>query len=427
MRNDPLSHGLWEKTAPPAPATRPLEGAARSDVAIVGGGYTGLSAALHLAEAGISATLLEAEDVGFGGSGRNVGLVNAGMWVMPDDLPAILGAKHGERLLTLLGDAPSVVFDLAERHGIDCEAVRAGTLHCAVGQAGVRQLEERTRQWAARGAPVRLLDAEETAARIGSRAYAAALLDARAGTIQPLAYARGLASAAIRAGASLHTASRVVRAEADGAGWRLHTDKGSLTAATVIVATNAYTKTPWAELREELVHLPYFNFATPPLSAALRAKILPGLQGAWDTKQILTSFRWDRTGRLVFGSVGALNGTGLAVHRAWAQRAIGRIFPELKGTGFEAGWYGQIGMTNDHLPRFHRLADNVIGFSGYNGRGIGPGTVFGQTLAKFVTGGIAEADLPLPVTEVAAQSFRSAREGFYRFGAEAAHLARTLV
>ncbi|EKF20371.1 NAD(P)/FAD-dependent oxidoreductase [Nitratireductor pacificus] len=427
MKNDPLSHGLWETTAPPAPATRPLEGAVRSDVAIVGGGYTGLSAALHLAEAGVSVAVLEAEDVGFGGSGRNVGLVNAGMWVMPDDLPAILGAEHGERLLTLLGDAPRVVFDLAERHEIDCEAVRNGTLHCAVGQSGVRQLEQRARQWAARGAPVRLLDAGEAATRIGSDAYAAALLDERAGTIQPLAYARGLASAAIRAGAAVHTGSRVTRAEADGTGWRLHTERGTLSADTVIVATNAYTRTPWAPVREELVHLPYFNFATPPLAPDLRARILPGLEGAWDTKQILTSFRWDRAGRLVFGSVGALSGTGLAIHRAWAERAMARVFPQLSGTGFEAGWYGQIGMTNDHLPRFHRLARNVVGFSGYNGRGIGPGTVFGKTLAAFVTGTLAEADLPLPVTETVPQSFRSAREGLYRFGAEAAHLSRILV
>lgn len=426
MRNDPLSHGLWEKTAPPAPQTETLSGEARAQVAIVGGGYTGLSAALFLAEAGTDVVLLEVEEIGFGGSGRNVGLVNAGMWVMPDDLPGILGETYGERLLDLLGDAPRVVFDLATQHGMDCEAMPVGTLHCAVGESGLVQLGERARQWQARGAPVRLLDREETRAKVGSQTFSGALLDERAGTIQPLAYARGLAHAAQNAGARLHTGSRVTKAERSGSDWRLETSTGALTARHVIVATNAYTNSPWPQIRQEIVHLPYFNFATPPLPQAVRDTILPGRQGAWDTKQILTSFRWDREGRLVFGSVGALKGTGQAIHRAWAARAIARLFPELKGTRFENCWYGHIGMTADHLPKFHRLGDNVIGFSGYNGRGIGPGTVFGKSLADLILGRISTDELPLPVSDVTTQSFRGVREGVYRYGAEAVHLLRTV-
>ncbi len=426
MKNDPLSHGLWEKTAPPAPDTIPLASEVRAAVAIIGGGFTGLSAALHLAEAGIDAVVIEAEEIGFGGSGRNVGLVNAGMWVMPDDLPAILGADYGERLLKLLGDAPQAVFDLVKRHDMNCEAVHRGTLHCAVGASGLKQLEERARQWAGRGAPVRLLDAAETARRVGTGAYSGALLDERAGTIQPLAYVRGLADAAIRAGARVFAGSRVERAERNGTGWRILTRDGAVTADKVIVATNAYTTSPWPEVRAELVHLPYFNFATPPLPASARERILPGLEGAWDTKQILTSYRWDKAGRLVFGSVGALKGTGQAIHRKWAERAMARLFPDLKGVGFESAWYGQIGMTADHLPRFHRLSENVVGFSGYNGRGIGPGTVFGRTLAELVSGARTDAELPLPVTSPNARAFRPIYEGVYRYGSEAAHLAGML-
>ena len=146
MNQDPLSHGLWEASAPPAPEAPALQGHATVDVAIVGAGYTGLSAALHLAEGGATVRVLEALDIGFGGSGRNVGLVNAGMWVMPAVLPAALGPFYGERLLERLGQGPSVVFDLIERHGIACEAERAGTLHCAVGAGGLREITERARQ-----------------------------------------------------------------------------------------------------------------------------------------------------------------------------------------------------------------------------------------------------------------------------------------
>ena len=141
MLDNARSHGLWELTAPPAPETAGLLGSIEVDTAIVGGGYTGLSAALHLAEAGANVALLEAVEIGFGGAGRNVGLVNAGMWVMPDVLPDLLGGDYGERLLGLLGDAPKLVFDLIERHRIECEVERAGTLHCAVGPKGLKELE----------------------------------------------------------------------------------------------------------------------------------------------------------------------------------------------------------------------------------------------------------------------------------------------
>ena len=207
-------------TAPEAPATTPLSDDVRADVAIVGGGYTGLSTALHLAKRGIKAVVLEAGPVGFGGAGRNVGLVNAGMWVMPDELPNVLGAVHGDRLLTLLGDAPAAVFEIVRTYNIACELRTEGTLHCAVGATGLEELKAREAQWQARRAPVRVLDSQETARRVGSNAYSGALLDLRAGTIQPLAYVRGLADAALKEGAAIHTQSPVSGVEAAPAGWR---------------------------------------------------------------------------------------------------------------------------------------------------------------------------------------------------------------
>lgn len=427
MHNDPRSHGLWELTAPPAPPTQALSGPAEADVVIVGGGFTGFSAALHLAERGAKVVLLEGKEIGFGGSGRNVGLVNAGMWTMPDDLPGVLGQLYGDRLLDLLGNAPKLVFELVQKHAIECEINPVGTLHCAIGKSGLEELQARAEQWSRRGAPVTLLDAAETARRVGTDAYAGALLDRRAGTIQPLAYVRGLARAAIAAGARVYSSSPVTGAERSGKRWTVKTDRASVAADWVIVATNAYTVAPWAEVRAELVHLPYFNFATKPLSPELQQKILPGREGAWDTAEILSSYRYDKLGRLVFGSVGALRGTGIAIHKAWARRSLKKLFPEIGEVEFEAEWYGKIGMTADNLPRFHRLAENVIGFSGYNGRGIAPGTVFGKVLARHIAGEIVEGDLPLPVTEPIAQSFRAMREGYYEVGAQLAHLVQARV
>lgn len=422
MRNDPLSHGLWELTAPPAPPTSPLKGEVRADVAIIGCGYTGLSTALHLAEAGAKVVALEAVEIGFGGAGRNVGLVNAGLWLAPDEIVRRLGAGYGERLIALLGNGPSEVEALVRKHAIECEFVRNGTLHCATGPSGLAKIEERRAQWGARGAKVERLSREETARRIGVDIYAGSLLDLRAGTIQPLAYARGLAAAALGAGALIHAQSPARSAKRTGAVWRLKSDGGTVTADWVVVATDVYADGgPWTEGSHEQIRVPYFNFATRPLAPELRASILPGGEGCWDTQLIMNSFRFDHAGRLLFGSIGALRLAGLEVHGAWAKRALKKTFPQLGRVEFEAQWYGMMGMTSNALPRFHRFGPNVVSFCGYNGRGIGTGTVFGRLLADHVLGTLSEKDLPLPVTEPAAAALPAVREAYYEAGAQVAH------
>ncbi|MFA4912986.1 MAG: FAD-binding oxidoreductase [Burkholderiaceae bacterium] len=424
MNDDRRTHGLWEASAPPAPVTHSLNAHLTADVVIVGAGFTGLSAALHLAQGGADVVVLEAQAIGFGGSGRNVGLINAGMWVPPAELPQALGNLYGQRLLQALGNGPDLVFELIEQHGIQCEAVRAGTLHCAVGARGLADITERARQWQALGAPVHVLDAAATQQKTGTDAYAGSLLDLRAGTLQPLAYARGLSHAALHAGARIFTGSPVAAVQDHGTHWQLATAAhGSVSAKWVIVATNAYTSAQgvWSAIRSELVGLPYFNMATVPLSAAMRSRILPERQGAWDTRQVLSSMRMDRAGRLVFGSVGALAGPGQAIHTDWGRRALARLYPELKGVAFEHEWYGTIGMTGNSLPRFHTLARQTVSFSGYNGRGIAPGTVLGRELARLVSGQIRTQELPLPESPVEPVVCRWAREAWYEVGAQIVH------
>jgi glycine/D-amino acid oxidase-like deaminating enzyme len=416
------SHGLWEASAPPAPAAPVLSSEAHADVVIVGAGYTGCSAALHLALGGARPIVLEAAEIGFGGSGRNVGLVNAGLWIMPDDVPAAIGEERGERLLKQLGDAPDLVFDLIARHGIACEAVRAGTLHCAADYVGARDLAERARQWRRRGVTVELIEGADAARSTGSAAFATVLHDPRAGTVQPLAYVRGLAEAAIRHGARFHARSPAINCEDLGDGWRIKTPDGSVKAPRVIVATDAYSTGPWRALRREQVPLPYFNVATAPLAPHVRARILPGRQGAWDTKRILSSFRLDAQGRLVFGSVGALRGGGARVHAQWARRELARLFPELGGIAFEHAWCGTIGMTDDAIPRLHELGRNVVSISGYNGRGIAPGASFGRDLARWALCETSIDALALAPTPVRAAPLRALTGAFYEAGALLAHV-----
>ena len=425
MLNDPRSHGLWERTAPPPPATEALAGDIVADVAIVGAGFTGLSTALHLAERGISAVVLEAVEIGYGAAGRSSGLVNAGLWVMPSVLKETLGADYGGRILELLRNSPRTVFDVVDKYSIACELKRAGTIHCGEGRKGAEEIHERARQWQALGAPVHVLEGEALRAKTGTSIYPAGLLDLRAGTIQPLAYVRGLGRAALTAGARVFTRSPVERIAREGGLWHLSTPGGSVRAKWAVLSTDAYTSRIMPELRGAQVALPFFHVATAPLSNNVRRTILPEGQGAFDTRTVLGCFRTDEAGRLIVGSAGALRGTGTAIHRAWARRHMRTLFPQLGEVAFEHEWYGRIGMTNDHLPRLHAPAENMIALTGFNGRGIAPGTVFGREFARHIAGEVTLDEMFLPVTPARNAPFRAVREGYYEVGAQIAHLPPT--
>ena len=393
--DDPIS--LWNASAAEEDARGAFNPSGPVDVAIVGGGFTGLSTALHAAQAGLNAHVLEAQSIGHGGSGRNVGLVNAGVWLPPEAVQSKLGKDYGARFIRVFGDAPSYVFDLIEKHQIRCEATRSGTLHSAHSPAGFRGLQERHAQWQALGAPVDLLGPEEAAAKIGSRAFHGALHDHRAGTINPMGYCRGLARAARAAGATISTGTRVTGLHRAGALWRVETDHGALEATSVILGTNAYTDKLWPGLDRSFSAIRFFQLATEPLGARI-ADILPGRQGLWDTGTVMLSLRRDMADRLIIGSMGALMGsarTGLS--RRWAARQLRRLFPSLGEVRFEQAWDGRIAMTPDHLPRIVRLDDGVYTPIGYNGRGITTGTVFGKAMADLLTGADPSA-LALPLT-----------------------------
>lgn len=415
------THGLWERTAPAAPETSPLVGDARADVAIIGAGYTGLSTALHLAEAGISVIVLEAEEIGFGGSGRNSGLLNPGLWLTPDETVAKLGPERGNRVLQLLGDGPKLAVEIIRRHSIECELTTAGTLHCAANAAGLAAIRDRAAQWQRLGAPVELLDAKATAARTGSPRFAGALFDHRAGTIQPLAYARGLARAAIAAGATIHTGTRVTRFGRNGPDWLVQTASSSVRADWLLVATNIHTGALHPEIRSEMVRVPYFNIATAPLPPDVGDSILGAGEGAWNTLTVPTSFRRDAAGRLIIGSVGASRGPGAAIHTAWARRELARLFPSLPPVKLEVGWHGYIGLTKDTLPHLKRLGPNALSISGCNGRGIVPGTVYGRELAAHITGRQSFDELPFQATPPMPVALRPVRELYYETGAQIAH------
>lgn len=402
---------LWDLTADEENIAPALDGDVTTDLAIVGGGFTGLSTALHATERGIDCHVLEARQIGYGGSGRNVGLVNAGLWLPPQDVRSQLGEKRGSTLVQILGDAPEYVMSLIERHQIRCEATRTGTIHAAHSPAGYEDLARRTEEWHSLGAPVDLLNADEAAKKIGSTAFYGGLLDHRAGTINPMGYVRGLARAALAAGARISVGATALKLRRENDRWIIETDRGQVSARWVVLGTNAYTDNLWPGLRKTFTMIHFFQVATAPLGDR-GAPILPGGQGLWDTGRIMFSIRRDAFGRLILGSMGRAIGGSRGLSARWAAQRIRKIFPHLAGIEIEDVWHGQIAMTPDHLPRIYRLADNLYTPIGYNGRGITPGTMFGKAIAELLSGG-EEDELPLPVTDAQPVSSTGMKARFY--------------
>lgn len=409
---------LWRASAPAAPELTPLQGRHDVQVAIVGGGFTGLSAALHLAELGVSVAVIEAQEIGFGGSGRNVGLVNAGVWLEPDQLDKTIGADAGRTLYNTLAGAPELVFNLIEKYQIQCEAVRHGTLHAGVGKQGLAQLQRRCEQMQARGAPVQLLESAEAQARIGSTKFNSALFDPRAGTIQPLAYARGLAEAALKEGALLFDLSPVDSVQPSSDGWVINTPEGEVHAERVILATNAYSERGVKEQARKFVPIFYSQLASKPLSEAQLMKILPNAEGVWDTCTVMSSFRLDQQGRLVFGGMGGESGA----LSNWASQRVSELFPFLSKLEWEYSWSGKIAYSEDHLPHCQQLQRGLFSVAGYSGRGIGPGTVMGKELAEWFTG--KRESLSVPTTVLRDIPLRELKRLFYEVGAQTYHLGQ---
>jgi len=411
---------LWRATSRERVSAPPFTQTTTVDLAVIGGGFTGCSAALEAARRGASVCLVEAQTVGHGGSGRNVGLVNAGLWLPPDTVVAKMGEEAGHRLITALAEAPSRVFALIERERIDCEAVRHGTLHLAHSASGLADLAERFRQGNRFGAPLQLLDAAETNRRTGTSQYHGALFDPRAGTIQPLSYVRGLARAAIAAGARLHEGSTVSRIARQGDLWVVTVNGVELRAKALLVATNAYHLGIRGPANPQFVAVSYCQYATDPLPEALRAAILAGGEGCWDTALVMSSFRLDQAGRMIVGGIGNAEGPGGAVHAAWAARKMAELFPALAGQPFRHGWRGRIAMTGDHIPKILAFGPSAFACFGYSGRGIGPGTVFGTQSAIALLEGRPEA-LPVAPVESHGEAFRGLREAWYETGAVLTH------
>jgi glycine/D-amino acid oxidase-like deaminating enzyme len=379
--------------------TPPLRADARTEVAIVGAGYTGLSTALHLAERGTGVLLLEAQEPGWGAAGRNGGQVNAGLKHDPDEVDRHLGATYGPRLVRLAGGAPDYLFGLIARLGIECEARREGTIRAASRARHVAALRTSVEQWRRRGAMLESWNAARTAAATGTHRYVAASFDSRGGSVNPLSLARGLAAAAIAAGAVICGDSRALRLARSGGGWRIDTAGGTVHAEKVVLATDGYSDGLWPGLRTSIVPLYSSMIASEPLPAALAAAILPGGGVVYETGEVTTYYRIDRDRRLLMGGRGVQRDRTQRADYGHLVRFALRLWPALDGVSWTHWWNGQFALTPDFYPRLHMPERNLLIALGYSGRGVALATAMGAQLAAACSGD-DPATLALPPTPV---------------------------
>lgn len=397
LKQRPMPPSLWAATAIPAPPTPALDATLTSDVAIVGAGYTGLTAALHLVERGVSVAVLDAGEPGWGASGRNGGQVIPGLKYDPDELERMFGPERGPRLAEFAGKSADLVFDLIDKHKIACDPVRTGWLQPAHSPTGKINADRRAELWMKRGADVALLDRAAMADMLGSEHYCGGWIDRRAGNIQPLSFARGLASAAIAQGVAVHgsTPAQTLRRE-DGK-WRIEVPGGaSVLADQVLLATNGYTDNLWPGLEREVISTNSYQAATRPLPASIRAGILKGGQAASDTRRVLLYYRLDRDGRFIIGGRGTATDEPSPALFEKLRQSARAIYPQLAEVEWGNHWSGRVCFTTDHLPHLIELAPGLTAALGYQGRGVAMATNLGRIASAYIMGTPAEA-LPLPV------------------------------
>ncbi|TPJ89698.1 FAD-binding oxidoreductase [Mesorhizobium sp. B2-5-13] len=373
-----------------------LQGRLDVDLAIVGGGFSGLSTALHAAEKGISVAVLEAEIIAWGATGRNAGFVVPNFARMdPDNILAHLGPERGERLINFAAGSAGLVFGLIRRHGIDCHAVQNGWIQPAHSPGALQKAKSRADQWARRGRPAVTLDRQEVEALTGARGYVGAWMDRSGGVLNPVAYARGLADAAEKTGAKIFERTPVTSIDRGADGWVLKTGLGLVRAAKVLIATNAYGGSLSPLLRRTYIPLKVFQIATAPLPLEIRTRLLPGGQGVGDTRRNLFTFRFDADNRLISGGMHILGtGADTRVPQTILRRLASHLdLPDLPPLAYS--WSGIAAVEPDFLPHLLDLGPGLIAGRACNGRGIAMTTAMGKVLADWAAGTDAR-DLPLP-------------------------------
>jgi len=416
---------LWADTAEPLPAFPKLAGEVKADVVIIGAGYTGLSAAHHIAKSGLSPVVLEANHPGWGASGRNGGVITAKFRLSFRDIDAAHGRAMARRMYEIAHESIEMVDELVSEFGIEsARLTRSGQVKAAHNHATLKAAIDEAK-WMKRemgDTEVRILDAHQVREETGSRGFVGGVLNPGSGGIHPLNYLRGLAKGVAQRGVPIFQESPVLALRRDGDGVIAETPGGSVRARQAIIATNSYSDLTSATVRLQRTLVPFRSalIATEKLSPNLAGSLMPTGRTYTETKRMM---RWFRKvdDRVIFGGRGAFGKQDSGSAFEALRRAMTGIFPELADVPLEFRWSGLVGMTIDSVPHVGRIDDRTLYSVGYNGAGIAMSSLMGRYLASLVRGEAVDLGL-LDARRVRTIPFYSLREpavrmvaGWYQF------------
>ncbi|MDH7640012.1 NAD(P)/FAD-dependent oxidoreductase [Sphingomonas oryzagri] len=386
------SNNLWWATAGERAVAPALSRQTKADIAIVGAGIMGTSAALALAEAGADVAVLEAGEVGEGASSRPGGFVVPHLSVgSPDEVRERIG-DIADTLLPMVGRSAQAVFDRIRAYGIDCDARQGGWYHPAHAVGAMERVRDIVIQWERLGFPGEMLDARQTAERTSAQGYVGSWFAASGGTLHPLRYCRGMMDAAAARGARLYERSRVLGIEAQPGSYRLVTERGSLVADRVLVCTNGLSSALAPSMTATIVPLRVWQCATEPLPAEWTAHLFRNGECLSDTRRNLFTYRVDSEGRIVTGALDAFATSPKRSAAIMARRLKAMLgLPDVPR--IQHMWWGDSSLSAPRYPASMVVNGGIISASACNARGIALSSVVGEALADHLLTG---APLPLP-------------------------------
>jgi gamma-glutamylputrescine oxidase len=386
------STSYYTATTPPLPNYPSLAGDTETDVCIVGAGYTGLSAALELAEAGYRVVMLEARNVGYGASGRNGGQICTGFSSGQDKIEAQLGKADARRCFDLAEESKALLKDRIARHAIDCD-LRWGYLSVIPKAHQMDDLREWKEELDELGYPnTQVLTKAELAEKLESQAYHGALRDGGAGHLQPLKYCYGLARAAVAAGATIHEQSQVLGIEAHPLPVA-RTANGTVRAKFMIVAGNAYLGRTVPKLYGRVMPVASYIIATEPLGENRTRALIRDGEAVANTNFIVDYFRLSRDTRLLFGGRASYSTLEPSNLGAYMRPRMTAVFPQLRDTKIDYAWGGYIAITANRIPDCGRLVPNVFYAHGYSGQGVALAGLYGKLMGEAIRGVAERFDL----------------------------------
>lgn len=400
MQKQPHADSWYKATANLQLDFPALQGETCTDVCVIGAGYTGLSTALHLRQRGYSVTVLEANKVGWGASGRNGGHVGTGQRSGQDELEKLVGLDHAKALWQLGLEAVDTVCQLIREHQIDCE-LKQGNLHvaskakeCAGLQAEVEHLQ-RVYDYQ----QISYVDKSELSQLTSGTGFHAGLLDAGSRHLHPLNYALGLATAAAGLGARIHEGSRVL-SYSEGDKIRVKTDSGEVQAQYLVLACNGYLEKLEPRAAGRIMPINNYMLATEPLQEDLARRLIRDDTSMTDSLFVVNYWKLSADNRLLFGGGETYSRRFPADIKNFVRKCMLRIYPELTDTRIDYGWGGTLAITMNRMPDFGRLSPRVMYAHGYSGHGVPIATLAGKLLAEVISGTAERfdvmADVPSP-------------------------------